>query len=65
MAAPNPKRDPVPSTDESDLTTTAKVLTVSEILKKFGEETTVIHHVELSPRPAGWWRRLLAWVGLK
>jgi hypothetical protein len=65
MAAPNPKPDAIPSTDESDLTTTAKVLTVSKILKKFGEETTMVRRIEPPPRRAGWWRRLLAWVGLK
>jgi hypothetical protein len=65
MDAPNSKPDAIPSTDESDLTTTAKVLTVSKILKKFGEETTMVRRIEPPPRPAGWWRRLLARVGLK
>ena len=65
MAPPNPKPDAIPSSDESDLTTTTKVQTVREILNKFGEETTVLHRVDPPPRPADWWRRLLAWVRLK
>jgi len=65
MDAPNPRPDNTPSTDESDLTTTAEVLTAREILKELGEETTLIHRVEPLPRLAGWWQQLLAWVGLK
>ena len=65
MTAPNSDPDTTPSTDQSDLTTTAEVLTAREILKELGEETTMIHRVEPLPSRAGWWQRLLAWVGLK
>lgn len=65
MTAPDPESDTPPSTEESDLTTTAEVLTAREILKELGEETTMIHRVEPLPRLPGWWQRLLAWVGLK